>query len=263
MEAMAMLDLLVGIGVGVIGGFTSGLLGVSPGGALVVFGVLLLGVEQHVAQGISLIAQIPPTSIAGIRRYWKRGIRGPIGWLVWMTIGFLAGGIGGALAAGAVSAVVLRWAYVVYLIALDVLMIARRADETTMDGSDIPARPIHWLALLIVGVAAGFSSGFMGIGGGLAITVGLSACLKVPRHQSQLISLVLSIIPTTIPAAWIYWREGWSTSWLVIAGVIIGLWGGTDFGARMANRVSANALRRMVIGLVSAMALYMGYKALT
>ena len=46
------------------GGLTSGLLGVSPGGGLVVFSVLLLGAEQHVAQGISLVAQIPPTSLA-------------------------------------------------------------------------------------------------------------------------------------------------------------------------------------------------------
>lgn len=51
-------ELLAGIGTGLAGGFTSGLLGVSPGGGLVVFSVLLLGAEQHVAQGISLVAQI-------------------------------------------------------------------------------------------------------------------------------------------------------------------------------------------------------------
>ena len=60
--------LLAGIGVGLAGGVSAGLLGVSPGGALVVLSVLLLGAEQHVAQGMSLIAQVPPTSIAGIRR---------------------------------------------------------------------------------------------------------------------------------------------------------------------------------------------------
>jgi uncharacterized protein len=54
---------LAGIGVGLVGGVTSGLLGVSPGGGLVVFSNLLLGSEQHVAQGLSLVAQIPPTSV--------------------------------------------------------------------------------------------------------------------------------------------------------------------------------------------------------
>jgi hypothetical protein len=47
---------------------------------LVVFSVLLLGVEQHVAQGISMIAQIPPTSIAGVRRYREKGVRSPLAW---------------------------------------------------------------------------------------------------------------------------------------------------------------------------------------
>jgi hypothetical protein len=52
-------DLLGGVGAGLAGGFTSGLLGVSPGGGLVVFSVLLLGAEQHVAQGISLLPRFP------------------------------------------------------------------------------------------------------------------------------------------------------------------------------------------------------------
>jgi uncharacterized protein len=96
-------EFVLGAGVGLVGGVTSGLVGVSPGGGLVVFSVLLLGVEQHVAQSISLVAQIPPTSLSGIRRYWEKGSRSPIRWLVILTMGFLVGGVGGALAAGSVS----------------------------------------------------------------------------------------------------------------------------------------------------------------
>ena len=118
-------DLLAGIGVGLIGGVTSGLLGVSPGGGLVVSSNLLLGSEQHVAQGISLFAQIPPTGISGIKRYWDNGSRAPMKWLVLLTIGFIVGGIVGAFAAGGVSSTFLRWIYVFYLIALDTLLIFR------------------------------------------------------------------------------------------------------------------------------------------
>ena len=64
------------------------------------------------------------------------------------------------------------------------------------------------------------------------------------------------------PAAWIYWHAGWSASWPVIAGVVLGLWGGTDLGARLANRVSKPALHVVLIGFVSAMAVYMACKAL-
>jgi uncharacterized membrane protein YfcA len=62
-------QLALAVCVGLIGGVSSGLCGVSPGGALVVLSAGLLGAEQHVAQGISLIAQIPPTGLSGIKRY--------------------------------------------------------------------------------------------------------------------------------------------------------------------------------------------------
>src|ERR1700760_4553619 len=101
-----------GIGVGLAGGFTSGLRGVSPGGGLVVFSVLLLGAEQHVAQGISLVAQIPPTSLAAIKRYWEKGSRSPLRWLIVLTIGFLFGGVAGAYAASFASGKALQWSYV-------------------------------------------------------------------------------------------------------------------------------------------------------
>ena len=94
-------DFVSGVAVGLVGGLTSGLLGVSPGGGLVVFSVLLLGAEQHVAQGVSLAAQVPPTSLAGIRQYWEKGHRAPLVWLLLIGAGFLIGGVAGAKVAGA------------------------------------------------------------------------------------------------------------------------------------------------------------------
>jgi uncharacterized membrane protein YfcA len=258
-----MLGLLAGIATGLVGGFTSGLLGVSPGGGLVVFSVLLLGAEQHAAQGISLLAQVPPTSFAAIKRYWEKGSRSPLRWLMVLTIGFLVGGVGGAYAASFASSKVLQWTYVAYLVILDVMLILRRERKETEE-EQVPASPdLHWAALLVVGLCAGLSSGFMGIGGGLATVVGLSAVLRVPQHQAQMVSLVLSLIPTTIPSAWVYWQQGWSSPWPVLAGVILGLTIGNDIGARLANRVDRAALHYMMVFFVSAMALYMAYKALS
>ena len=260
---MSLYELVAGVGVGLVGGFTSGLLGVSPGGGLVVASNLLLGAEQHVAQGISLFAQIPPTGFSGIKRYWEKGSRTPVDWLILLSVGFLFGGVAGALAADGVSGAFLRWTYVLYLVALGALLLVRRPGAKTDEAKGNFARHVHWAALLGVGLLAGFSSGFLGIGGGLAITAGLSAGLKVPQHQAQLVSLMFSIIPSTIPAAWIYWRQGWSASWFVIGGVVVGLWLGTDLGARMANKFDATKLHRVLIAFVSAMAIYMAYRALT
>lgn len=255
-------DILAGAGVGLLGGLASGFTGTSPGGSLVIFSVLLLGAEQHVAQGTSLITQVPPTGLAGVRRYWRSGNRSPLQWIIWIGIGFLAGGVGGGYAAALVPDVVLQWTYVVYLVALIAALVLRRERK---DGSNVAGGrdDLPWLPLLLIGMLAGFSSGFMGIGGGLAITVGLAAGLRVPQHQAQLVSLIFSVIPTNIPAAWIYWSKGLMVGWPAVIGIVAGLWVGTDLGARMANGVSKTVLRRVMIGLISLMALYMVHKALT
>ena len=256
-------DLLGGVAAGLAGGFSAGLLGVSPGGGLVVFSVLLLGAEQHVAQGISLVAQIPPTGVAGIRRYWERGSRSPLRWLVILSAGFVAGGVAGAYGASHATSSVLQWSYVAYLLGLDAMLIARGARKAPEYGEIIATKDLHWAALLTVGSFAGLSSGFLGIGGGLATVVGLSAVLGVPQRQAQLISLVLSLIPTTLPSAWVYWKQGWSWSWAALAGVIVGLVIGTGLGARLANKIDRSTLHVAMIFFVSLMAAYMSYKALS
>ena len=241
---MAVYDLIAGVGVGLVGGFTSGLLGVSPGGGLVVFSNVLLGSDQHVAQAISLFAQIPPAGLSGIKRYRESGSRAPMTWLITMSFGVVFGGVAGAFAASGVSSSFLHWAYVFYLAVLAGLLINRPPGPRPAGKTSDYLGQIRWAPLLGVGALAGFSSGFLGIGGGLAITAGLSAGLKVPQHQAQFISLIFSILPTTIPSAWVYWRSGWSAPWIVVCAVILGLWAGTDLGARIANRLDAAMLRK-------------------
>lgn len=260
---MEFFDLIAGFGAGLSGGLTSGLLGVSPGGGLVVFSVLLLGAEQHVAQGISLVAQIPPTSLTGIKRYREGGSHSPLRWLVLLTIGFVAGGIMGAYAANLASASALQWTYVGYLAILDAMLIARGTKTSVGKDRKAQAKDLNWAALLGVGTFAGVSSGFLGIGGGLATVVGLSAVLGVPQHQAQMISLVLSLIPTTIPSALVYWKQGWSWSWSLLASILVGLIVGTDLGARLANKIDQAKLHIILISFVSLMAAYMSYKALS
>lgn len=247
-----------GLATGLVSGFTSGLLGVSPGGGLVVFAVLLLGAEQHMAQGLSLIAQIPPTSAAGIRRYWDGGSRVAVSMLVWLGLGFLLGGVIGALIANRVAAAVLQWAYVIYLLLLAALMLCR----SSVRQAEAAAVDPRGGALLAVGCAAGVSSGFLGIGGGLATVVGLSAVLGMAQHRAQMISLVLTLVPATIPSAWIYWQHGVLPAWSTLVAVIIGLAVGTDLGARLASRVAPARLRVLLVCFVLLMAFYMTLKAI-
>jgi uncharacterized protein len=262
LASTSLLTSVAAAGVGVVAGITSGLLGTSPGGAVVVLSTLLLGADQHLAQGISLAVQIPPTSVSGIRRYRAEGYRCPLHWLLWLAVSMLAGGAVGATAAAHASSPVLRWSYVAYLIALDLLLIRRPAPARVASDSGSAVQAISASALLFVGLVAGLSSGFLGIGGGLAIVVGLSAWLKTPQHQAQMIGLILTILPTTVCAAYVYWRAGQVPSWPILLAVVAGLWVGGDLGARIANRLEHTTLRRTLIIMVTAMALYMASRAL-
>ena len=258
---MDMAALLEGVGIGLAGGLSAGLFGVSPGGALVVFSVLFLGAEQHVAQGISLVAQIPPTGLAGISRYRQSGFTSPKRWLAFLLVGYLAGGVLGALAASGFGAGALRWVYVAYLATLLMLLLLRGGKEDKRNVESAVSSP-HWASLLAVGIVAGASSGFLGIGGGLATTVGLIVGLRVGQHQAQMVSLALSLIPTTALSAWVYWREGWLAPWPLLLAVVAGLLMGTNLGARFATRVSAGRLKTALAFLVAFMTVYMCYAAL-
>jgi uncharacterized membrane protein YfcA len=77
------------------------------------------------------------------------------------------------------------------------------------------------------------------------------------------LSECLTIMPTTVRAAYVYWRAGQLPAWPILLAVIVALWGGTDLGARLANRLERTTLRRALVVMVTAMTLYMVWRALS
>jgi uncharacterized membrane protein YfcA len=259
---MLLNEVLGGFLAGGVGGVASGFLGITSGGILVPLMVLLLGQDQHVAQGISLVAQVVPTSLSGVRNYQRGGHRVPLRWLIWLAIGFAIGGCVGALLATHVSDRALQWSFVAYLLILEAIVVFRpprpKREDTTETSEDTP---LPLAALAGIGAIAGWSSGFLGIGGGLAITALMTAALKVSQHRSQALSLAVTALPVTLPAALFYVQQGTPLPWLTIAGLIVGLWIGTGVGARFANRVSPSNLRRALIVVIAGMAMFMAFRA--
>jgi uncharacterized membrane protein YfcA len=254
-------DLLGGLLTGGIGGIVSGFLGVTSGGILVPLLILILGKDQHVAQGISLVAQVVPTSLSGVRNYSRSGHRVSWRWLTWLAIGFCGGGGVGALLATHVSDRVLQWCFVGYLLIL-LAIVLLRPPRSKNDGADVTADvPLHWMSLAAIGAVAGWSSGFLGIGGGLAITALMTGLMKISQHRSQAMSLAVTALPVTLPAALLYAQQGTELPWLTIISLVVGLWGGTWLGARFATRVGAERLRFLLIMMIAAMALFMAFKA--
>lgn len=119
--------LLLGLGVGIL----VGLMGVGGGIVLVPALVYLLGFEQHLAQGTSLLLQLPPIGIGALIFYWKRRRVDLQAGLV-CAVGFLAGGYFGSGVALEISKENLQGLFGVFLMVAAVLLF-RQARRRTVE----------------------------------------------------------------------------------------------------------------------------------
>ena len=128
------LTLVTLLGIGLAAGFLAGLLGVGGGILLVPAMVLLLGFDQHVAQGTSLVVIVPAAMIGSWTHYRRGTIRLRDAMLV------AAGGIIGA-AIGSISALslddeLLRRLFALVLLATALrMLLSTRSKPAPKDGA--------------------------------------------------------------------------------------------------------------------------------
>lgn len=97
---------------------------------------------------------------------------------------------------------------------------------------------------LLVGLAAGVTSGLIGIGGGTIIVPVLVFLFGLSQHQAQGTTLALLVPPIGLLAAWTYYKQGYVD--LKIASLICaGFFFGGLLGARLATRLSSIVLERV------------------
>jgi uncharacterized protein len=252
-----------GLVVGLFGGIVSGLLGVSSGGILVPGLALVLGMDQHRAQAVSLVAQLLPTGLPGVMQYHRHGHAVHWRLVLLASLGFLVGAYGGARLAGGIPEQALRWMFAWYLLVLAATMALRaRTRPDSSDNAAITAQAARGWALVGVGACGGLSSGLLGIGGGLAMTGLMVGWLSLPQHRAQAFSLAVTVMPTGLPAIWVYARRDAGLPWLVLTCAVVGLVIGTTLGAMAATRLDARRLRWWFISLVLALAALMIAKSL-
>lgn len=93
---MTVTTILILIIIGLAAGILSGLVGVGGGIIMVPLFVMLLGLTQHNAQGLSLAVMLPPVTFLAVYNYQKAG--GGIDWLVVLIVSllFIIGGFIGS-----------------------------------------------------------------------------------------------------------------------------------------------------------------------
>ncbi len=107
------------------------------------------------------------------------------------------------------------------------------------------------IVYLSIGLFSGLVMGFLGVGGGIAVILGLLLVAKMPQKLAQGTTLLVVVAPVSILALVEYWRQGHVAlvpGLLVIAGFVLGAWG----GALLVGQVSPLFLRRVfALGLVA------------
>ena len=105
------------------------------------------------------------------------------------------------------------------------------------------------LPLAVLGLVAGISSSFLGIGGGLVIVPALAVLYGMKQHAAVGTSLGALLLPVGALSAWVYWKNGnlnIGYSLLLAAGLLVGAY----LGARLVEPVSDLTLRRMFGGFM-------------
>tara|TARA_R110000737_G_scaffold353481_1_gene405966 strand:- start:6068 stop:6475 length:408 start_codon:yes stop_codon:yes gene_type:complete len=121
------------------------------------------------------------------------------------------------------------------------------------------------LVLVLIGIASGILSGFVGVGGGIIIVPAFIFLLGMNQLNAQGTSLFVLLLPIGILAVMNYWKAG-QINWIYGLIVSLAFVAGGYFGSKLALRISPN-LVRLIFGIImvfiSFKLLYSGYQGLS
>jgi len=115
------MDIAIALAVGLIAGLISGMLGVGGGTISIPAMVLLLGVEQHTAQGVSLGAMLFTALVGAFIHYRQGNVKMSMVFLIAPSA--VAFSLLGAWAAGQVTAEWLTRAFAIFLLIIGCRML--------------------------------------------------------------------------------------------------------------------------------------------
>ena len=252
--------------IGICAGFASGLLGVGGGFLIVPLQYFLLkyiGVNQDLAMLISLgtsLAIIIPTTLSGAYRH-TRTMDGIIKPGVQLGIfGIIGGVLGGFVASGLPSRMleIIFGCLLLFIAVNNIVNINKEREDARI--------PFNLISTGIIGFLVGFSSGLLGVGGGIFLIAILTALLGFSMIEAIGTSSIF-ISLTAIGGFLSYVVSGWGVStfpysigyvsiinFLLIACFSVPL---ASIGAKYAHRVPQKKLKIIFSVLVLYMALKM------
>jgi uncharacterized protein len=247
---MTSLEIVLAVLSGLTAGVMSGLFGVGGGTVMTPAVQVLLGAPPIVALATPLPV-IFPTAVTGAWTYRQGGQLDERA-AAWMV----GPGIVGAVAGAALTDVIethLLLIVTALLLARDAVRILQGASRRQAEGEASPGTPAQ---LAGIGLAAGFVSGLLGVGGGIIIVPLLMGILRMPLKRAlgtSLLAIVVLVIPGTIVHAALGHID-----WAIFAALTVGAVPGARIGARLALGARERTLRLLVGSFLLAVALAYG-----
>ena len=250
---MLALPIGLGLGSGLLVGFSLGLIG--GGGSILAVPLMfyLVGVpDAHVAIGTSAIA-VGATAAANLYQHARRGT------VKWRCAAvFAAAGVIGAFAGSSLSKLVdgqrllAMFALLMFVVGASML---RRRHSAGQDGVQLSRENLP--KLLALGLITGLLAGFFGIGGGFLIVPGLMLATGMPILNaigSSLVAVAAFGLTTAANYAWSGLVD-WRLAAIFLAGGVVGGLAGAALARRLADK--RGALNVTFACVIFAVATYM------
>jgi uncharacterized membrane protein YfcA len=237
--------------VGFASGVLSGMFGVG-GAVLTTPGIRLLGASPIESVG-STIPAILPGAVSGAWRYSRSHL---VEWSVAIPSGLLGAGFAvvGAEASDHVNGHVLMLMTAAMLLSNGVSNIRNHARQPTKvpvpvggpadaEGAELAPRRSKppFVAVAVIGAAAGMLAGLLGVGGGVLLVPAYTALLRMPPKRAVATSLVAVAI-FSIPAMITHALLG-HIDWAFALPLVIGVVPGAQVGAKLTLHGSERRLR--------------------
>ncbi|CCG02569.1 sulfite exporter TauE/SafE family protein [Blastococcus saxobsidens] len=233
-------------------GVTLGLLG--GGGSILMVPLLVyvvgMGAEEAIAASLVVVGVTSAVSVLGHARAgrvrWRTGLLfGAAG-----MAGALAGGLVGGLVGGHLPGQLLMIAFALMMVATAVAMLrGRKNRDATEAHAELPLGRV-----LLDGVVAGLVTGLVGAGGGFLVASALALLGGLPMGVAVGTSLL--VIAMKSFAGLTGYLATVSLDWPLVGAVTVAAVIGSLLGARLIDRIPADALRRSFGWFVLAMGVF-------
>jgi len=241
-------------------GFFSSMMGVGGGIFIVPMLTLIFSFPPQLAVGTSITAVLFTSISSSLVYFRKRLIDYRLGLILIVTS--LAGVRLGALATSIVESDIILVAFGILLIYPSLMMIRGKKPSEIVNvlkrgssesgnkykrvvklGDEIFEYGYNTISALLLGLGAGFASGFLGIGGGTIMVPAMVLLLGIPMIVAVATSLFV-MIPTSALGAFTHFTLG-NVNFGYAIPLIIGVFTGAQIGARTAQRVPSVRLRQI------------------